>query len=134
MSKIIATKVDPVRVPYWDRSEGEEFLHGPNDDEIPVYALYRVSGGERTEVGYVERRYEVKSETRGKWMYEEDWYRSLDGHPAAEEDIQLMCLRASGELPGDAHIPTRVVWALRPYAGRDYFILCPTLRDAKERV
>ena len=132
MSKIIATKTNPIRLDFF-RYDGEDYLHGPNDDEIPVYRLYRVDGGERTEVGRVERRFEVKSETKGKWMYEEDWYNPSDGYPADEDDIQLMCLRASGELPGDAHIPTRVVWLLHRYAGGGR-ILCPTLRDAKWRV
>ena len=133
MSKTIATKCDPIRVPYYERSDGWDHLHGPNDDEIPVYRLFRVDGGERTEVGRVERRYEVKSETKGRWMYEEDWYESPDGCPAAEDDLREMGNRAQDNPYEDHSPPTRVVWLLYRYAGNGR-ILCRTLREARERV
>jgi len=132
MSKIIAKRQGYRRVP-WERSEGEDFLHGPNGDQIPVYTLIHVSGRERTEVGFVERRYEVKSETKGKWMYEEDWYESPDGRPAAEDDLREMGNRAQDDPWGNHRPRTRVVWALYNYSGGPR-TLCRTLREARERV
>ena len=130
-------------------SAGERFLHardGWDSWGVQNYKLRRVINfahydqpnwgtgewREVADVGEVECRFEVQSETAGRWMSEKEWYDSSNGESIADADLALLARRLDEEYAcwHDGPLPTRQElehsWrAVDPIVTRPVYLLYP---------
>ena len=134
---------------YSFRSAGERFLHAMDgwrswgvenwkvrrviDFARPGCPAYGKSEWRAVEdVGEVRRRFEVLSETAGRWMSEKEWYDSSNGGSVADADLALLARRLDEEYAcwHDGALPTRQElersWrAVDPIVTRPVYLLYP---------